>query len=663
MIYFLAALCLAAPLLILFVDPTHDYLPVTQSMHDLSVLPRLAATATFTGGALIWGAVLLAGERWPAGRWPATLWGPLVAFVVVNVLALLFAVDWRSSLMGETFRYQGLAATLLYVLLFAVTAVAVRTTRDLRWLLLAVFVGALGAAGYALVQKAGLDWIAWSGKSVERPFGTMGQANVLGAFLVAAISAVLFLVLTARERWQQAALGAGVVAMLAALFFTLSRSAYLAAGVVLLLWGAVAFRWYLPELQERSQRIALRFGVVAVAAAPLLLALVAVFFTGLPGGRIAVAGAENSEAVQGRISLWRLGLEMTADRPLLGYGQDGFSIKFPVYRDQPDLEGIGTKTLDPESSHNFFIDLLSGTGVLGLLAFLGLVGAVFWHAGRRTLTTDDSQLRLAFVALGGGVLGYLVAVFFGFMEATSGWLFWLLLGAMAGLLAKTASEPGERSPQEEEAGEKRRKSRKEKRRDRERRREERLRMEAAAQPNVLVSGLAAIVLSLLGAITLGWAATITAADLAAGQAQMATGRGEREAAARLAGSASTWNPLRKTYLFQEAVAHERDLALEPAIETYEKLVSRYEPEAIDLLNLATVKERLARTEGRPIEDDLPDIERDLERALALDPFSVDIHLAVANLYEQLGNDMRAYEISLEAYCWGAGCDYDSSGPN
>ena len=209
MIYFLAALCLAAPLLILFVDPTHDYLPVTQSMRDLAVLPRLAATATFTGGALIWGAALLASERWPAGRWPATLWGPVVAFVVVNFLALLFAVDWRASLMGETFRYQGLAATLLYVLLFAVTAVAIRTTRDLRWLLLAVFAGALGAAGYALVQKAGLDWIPWSGNSVERPFGTMGQANVLGAFLVAAISSVLFLVLTARERWQQALLSRG----------------------------------------------------------------------------------------------------------------------------------------------------------------------------------------------------------------------------------------------------------------------------------------------------------------------------------------------------------------------------------------------------------------------------------------------------------------------
>jgi hypothetical protein len=417
----------------------------------------------------------------------------------------------------------------------------------------------------------------------------------------------------------------------------------------------VALRWYLPALPDRSQRIALRFGVVAVAAAPLVLALVAVFFTGLPEGRVAVASEENSEAVQDRLSLWRLGLEMTYDRPLLGYGQDGFSIKFPVYRDQPDLPGIGTRALDPESSHNFFIDLLSGTGVLGLLAFLGLVGAVFWHAGRRALTTDDGQLRLAFVALGGGVLGYLVAVFFGFMEATSGWLFWLLLGAMAGLLAQTAPDLGEES-REEEGGERRRRSRKERRRDRERRREERLKRETAAQPSALVSGLAAIVLSLLGAVALGWAATITAADLAAGQAQLATGRGESEAAARLADRAATWNPLRKVYLSQEAEAHERTADLQQAVETYEKLVGRYEPGAIDMLNMARAKMRLAQTEGRPVEEDLPDIERDLERALALDPFNVVLHLAVADLYEQLGNNLRAFELRIETYCWGISCD-------
>ena len=121
MVYFLVALCLIAPSIILFVNPSNSYNPVTAFyMQDGIVLPRLAATAAFTGGGLIWGGVLLARDRWPRGRLPATLWIPVVAFVLVNLLAFAFAADWRASLMGEDLRYQGLAATLLYVLLFGV---------------------------------------------------------------------------------------------------------------------------------------------------------------------------------------------------------------------------------------------------------------------------------------------------------------------------------------------------------------------------------------------------------------------------------------------------------------------------------------------------------------------------------------------------------------
>ena len=655
MIVFLAALCVVAPLLILAINPFEESLPLVAEgtggggLQDFNVLPRLAATAVFTGGALLWGSVLAARDRWPAGRWPATLWVPVVVFVVVNVLALIFAADWRASLMGESVRYQGMATTLLYVLLFGVTAVAVRTPQDLRWLLRALFVGAVGAAIYALVQKAGLDWIPWTGRSVDRPFGTMGQANVLGAFLVGAGSPLVFLALTAKERRHQIALGLGLVAMLFALFFTVSRSAYVASAVVLLLWGAAVVRWYLPALPERNRQLALKLGVGAAAAAPLVLALVAIFFTGLPQGRIAITSAANSEATDGRLTLWRLGLEMTADRPLLGYGQDAFSIKFPEYRDEPNLPGIGVRSLDPESSHNFFIDLASGTGVLGLLAFLGLVGSVVWHGGRRALATEDEHQRLALIALGGGVLGYLVAVFFGFMEATSGWLFWLLLGAIAGLVAQVApKDEGENPGAEDNNEDQSSMSRRERRRaERERKKEERQREAAMPEASTLVSGLVAVVLSLLGAIALGWGATITAADLAAAQADRSIG----SSAVQLASRAVTLNPLRPSYLFQEAKARERAQQPALAIEAYQTLLRRFEPDAQVMLGIARSRIRLAEQEETPVEEIVPEIKADLDRALELDLFNAALRGAVIELYEGIGESEEAQRIRFKTYLW------------
>ncbi len=681
MIVFLAALCIAAPMLILLVNPFEEWVPFVSvgvgngGLGEFNILPRLATTAVFTGGALLWGAYLAAQGRWPSGRWPVTLWAAVAVFVLVNILVLVFAADWRFSLMGEYQRYQGLATTLLYVLLFGVTAVAVRTTRDLRWLLLALFIGAVGAAGYASLQEieilregkltadAGPDWIDWSGQSLDRAFGTMGQANVLGAFLVATASASLFLVLTAKERWQQVAFGAGLAMMVLALLFTVSRSAYLAAGVVVLLWGAMAAWWLLPRFVQPERMAAARVGVVAGVALPLLVVLVMVFFTGLPGGRVAVASDENSQSVSGRISFWRLGLEMLGDRPLLGYGHDGFSIEFSSYRDEPDLPGIGTDPLDPESSHNFFVDLASGTGLLGLLAFVGLVGAVFWHAGRRFLATEDTELRLGLMALAGGAIGYLAAVFFGFMEATSGWLFWLLLGAMVGLVAQVPlADPQDTS--DHDAANEQGMSRKERRKaERARKKQEEAEAIAAPEPDALLSGAGALALSLLGAVALAWAATIIAADVAAGQAAAAAGRGEHPEAARLAGRAVSLNPLQRTYLFQEARAHENvalrmidspeeEAALQESIAKYEMLTSRFQPEASELLGLATVRLKLAQVTAADIDGVLPDV----EAALELDPFNTEVNLAAAMIYERAGNDDRAYVLRAKAYCWGIKCD-------
>ena len=613
MIIFLVLLALIAPIIIL------------PPLQDEVVLPKLAATAALSGAALVWGAVLLARGRWPAGRWPATLWAPVAIFVAVNVLALIFALDWRWSLMGEHLRYQGLATTLLYVLLFAVAAVAVRTTGDLRLLLLGLFAGALGVAIYALIQKAGLDWVDWAGRPQDRPFATLGQPNALGAFLVAAATASAFLVLTARERWQRAVLGVGVAAMLFALFFTVSRSAYLGLGAVVLLWGAAASYRFLPAVREPGRRFARRFGLVALAGVPLVLALVAVFFIVLPQGRVAIITDANNEAVQGRLSLWRLSLEMTADRPLLGHGQDAFTLLFSSYRDRPDLPGIGTNNVEPESSHNFFLDLASGTGVLGLLAFLVLVGAVFWHAGRRALRTDDGPLQVALVALSTALVGYLVALFFGFSEAMTSWVFWLLLGATAGLLRKTAEAP---------------------------RRNDEPRAWGAPAP-----GLAAIGLALVGAVALGWAGTLTAADLAAGRAGQAALRGEHQDAVRLAGRAVSLNPLQRTYLVQEAQGYEQSATgdkatLEQAIDTYETVLRRFRPGAFDVLNLAMAKLQLARMEGTPVEETFGLF----ERAVELDAHNLVLRRFLADLYDDLGYEGAALLHRVVIFCWSGDCD-------
>ncbi len=727
MIVFLVGLAVMAPVVILFVNPGDDFRPVMRIMYDFVVVPRLAATAAFVGGALLWGAVLVARDRFPAGRWPRLLWVPTVLFVLVNVLATLFAESWRYSLLGEFQRYQGLAATLLYVLLFAVATVAVRSMRDLRLLLWGVLAGAMVATVYALIQKAGLDWIGWTGRAVNLPFSTMGQANNFGAYLVAAVAACAFLALTARRaepRFQLAllltaagalalgyvllvvlldgpprivagvvggallvgltagllrvwlqpdlrervlppaveiAMGAAIVAMLFALFFTVSRSAYIGIGAVVLLWGVAVARWFIPSfVQDEQRRRTLQFGAVALTVAPVVVALFAVLFIGLPQGKIAVYSGSNDEAVAGRRTLWLMATEMTRDRPLLGHGQDAFAIKFQDYRDAPDLPGIGFGSVAPESSHNFLLDLSSGTGVLGLLSFLGLVGSVLglavWHAEK----TNDVSRRLAVTALGSAVVGYVVAIFFGFAEAMTTWVFWLLLGALAGLLLERPAAREKDNPGRVEWAEESRPVTRRERREQARRAEKQARR-VVMEANVLTAGLAAVALSLVGATALAWSATLVAADLAAGQANAALARNEPDAAVRLASRAATLNPVNRDYLLQEAEARQRAsfgsseaaATLNGSIASYDTLIERFKPEATELLGLANAHLMLAEAEGTPVEAVTPMVSDLLERTLRAARFNGEIYLAVADVYEQRLNDAdRAYEIRVEVYCWG-----------
>lgn len=636
-------------------------LVIVTKLQDEWVLPKLATTAAFTALALFWGAVQLARDRWQPVRVPAPVWLALGAFVITNLLAFAFALNWRNALFGEYHRYQGLATVLLYLLLFGVAAAAARETRALRWLLTGLAAGAFGAAVYALMQKLGIAW--WPDPMPDRPGSTVGQANELGAYLVVAASASVFLVLTSSALWQRALFGAGVIVMIAALAVTTSQSAYLAAGLVIALWGIAAARWGLPSLalapvplsaaaksaapaapkgrtraeRRRRQRAereaegaptgvavrtgALRLALLPLAALPLVLAALIMFFVGLPG-REAVVDAFDSQSVQGRLNLWWLGIEMTADRPLLGHGQDAYSLLFADYRNGPNLEGIDTRNLGPESAHNFYVDLAANTGLLGLLSFLALVGVIFWYAGRLLLTTTDGALRAALLALGTALVGYLAAIFFGFSEAMTTWVFWLLLGALAGLTLRARDEAAP---------------------------ERRL--------HPLLSSALALVMAALAVTAGGWTTTLVAADFAAARSDEALAALDLRRAADQAHRAVTLNPLQKRYLLQEAQIYDRafiaGLSAEQshrrAVELFATALERFEPQAFDVYQLAEAKRHLAQETGTPFDDIIPDY----ERALALDEFNRELRRLVITAYRNAGKEDLARFHEAIIYCWSA----------
>ena len=184
---------------------------------------------------LVAGGVLFSSQRPSGARAIASVDIAVAAFLVLNVAAWISSSDRDQSLYGERLEYQGLLTILLYIGLFYVARLAFSTEHRLRQLFWAVAIGASFVAGYALVQKAGLDPV-WDGYLPEgRVFSSIGQANALAAYLVLAIPVTVALLVHGRLRLR-AVSSLAVVAMTAALVLTLSRGGYLgfiAASVVL----------------------------------------------------------------------------------------------------------------------------------------------------------------------------------------------------------------------------------------------------------------------------------------------------------------------------------------------------------------------------------------------------------------------------------------------
>ena len=73
----------------------------------------------------------------------------------------------------------------------------------------------------------------------------------------------------------------------------------------------------------------------------------------------------------GRLQLWRAALAIAASHPLVGIGPDNFRLAYGAY--------AGIATPDPRThSNNMYLEVLTGTGVLGAAAFAWLL----WRVGR-----------------------------------------------------------------------------------------------------------------------------------------------------------------------------------------------------------------------------------------------------------------------------------------
>ena len=378
---------------------------------------------------LIVGLLLLLLAQYGSGIVPRTrLWVAVGALVAVNVASVAFAADRYSALYGDTSRYLGLTFVLDMTVLASAVAIACRTRRD--WAILAggVAIGAALAIGYGAMQALGRDFItSWSADARLRPFGTLGNADVYAQLLTIVVAICAGVVafapgrLVSTPRAVALVLGLGALVMSAVVA---TRGSFVGLGAVALAVPAVALRVFGRDLSRRRALLLVGGGVLVVLAVLVVPTPLASRIQQTLGG----------VGVRDRVLIWESAARAVAERPLLGWGVDGFHVAYPRFR-QVEANAVMGPDVNQSSAHNWILQQGATTGLLGVAALVGLIAASTWSLWRRGLTTNAAYAAPALV----GFVAYWAQGLVTVGSVGVDWLPWTVVGVAIALTGERAA--------------------------------------------------------------------------------------------------------------------------------------------------------------------------------------------------------------------------------
>ncbi len=331
---------------------------------------------------------------------------PLLLFLGAALLSLWDAVELPVYGLPEFIKWVQILLLFLFVSDYL-------TPRRFPWLLGVLLVGGLFQAGVGVWQfglrGAGPPHFAIPalGERFYRAYGTFEQPNpyagFLGLMLPLALGGVWGTAVswwTKREKradeWPRLSFYLlAAAAMLAALAMSWSRGAWLGAGAALTVMALALprrTRWgiLLVVLLVGGGMGLYLAGLVPPSVAARLTSFVNdVRFTDVRG----VGINDANYAVIERLAHWQAAWEMLRYNLWTGVG---FGCYEPAYRDFALINW----PIPLGHAHNFYLNIAAETGIIGLIAYLLLWGAVFWQTWRATRCTTGLLRGTALGLLG-----------------------------------------------------------------------------------------------------------------------------------------------------------------------------------------------------------------------------------------------------------------------
>lgn len=380
----------------------------------LFLVPFPSHTATARAGTL--GAALLLwvlalasdnGFRWrqrAMDRW-------VFAYIVVVVLSTLFSADPGESV--RQFRSSGLKHLAIYLLVTE----QLRRGADIHWLLW------VSLASSSLIALYGYWSFWWLGiMSDGRPVSVFSYQNDLSYYLLVPCLVLVWYLIRERRWSLRPAWGALLMLHLGLLVLTQTRASMVAFVTASGAMALILRRRLLTFLLACLLGVAVPLGILGEGRMWERYASIFRWKT----------YATDQARVRGEV--WKTTVKLISTRPLLGYGYG-----WKGFRTQ--VRALGLRDLGVPGgvihAHNIFLEVAYESGLLGLLAFLGLWVQVVAVALRNIRQRGDPFIsEINTLALGvflGALLVGLTDIAYWYERV--GTLTWLFIGLVAGTAA------------------------------------------------------------------------------------------------------------------------------------------------------------------------------------------------------------------------------------
>lgn len=352
---------------------------------------------------------------------------PYVGYVLAMVLSLSVAQDLSAGF-TEIYRW------IVTVFALALVLHAVRSRRAVLALVGMMGLGVLGQVAYGAIQSLlalGPASFAVT-KSVFRAYGTFGKPNTFAGYLEMTGPLLLAVAVWSARRMAEAFnryRSARLDGMEASRGERREVAVWVAFTALLVLSGLSSLVGIVLSF-SRGAWLGVAAGILAMLMVsarrlPILrLVVVGVLAAIIAGGGIHYAPAAIQDryeqlvsqirlfdsrevmvtpqtfAAVERMAHWQTGLAMFASDPILGIGVGNFNVRFTEFHIHPGFP------ISAGHAHNYYIQALAETGIVGLVAYLALMGTALATCIRAARTGTDGLAR----AVGIGAVGVTVAV-------------------------------------------------------------------------------------------------------------------------------------------------------------------------------------------------------------------------------------------------------------